>query len=83
MSQTSWRERRDFEERLYDGQTLTAEEMQRLLEDADAGERSLAVLEGLEEALKSRFGILLVDATTDDDDGEVRIELVQAEDGTK
>ena len=42
----------------------------------------MAILEGLQLALKSRFGILLVDATTDDDeDGEIRIELIPAEDG--
>lgn len=80
MSQTSWQERRDFEERLYEGQNLTAQQTQRLIEDADAAERSVAILEGLEEALKSRFGILLVDATTDDDDGEIRIELIPEED---
>lgn len=77
IHQTSWQERRDFEERLHDGQNLTAQETQSLIEDADAAERSEAILEGLRLALKSRFGILLVDATTDDDaDGEIRIELV-------
>ncbi len=80
MSETSWQERRDFEERLCGGENLTAEQTQRLIEDADAAERSESILEGLEYALKSQFGISLVDATTDDDDGEIRIELVQAED---
>lgn len=80
MSETSWNERRGFEEGLLEGQWITAEETRRLIEDADAGERSAATLEALEEALKSRFGILLIDATTDDDkDGEIRIELIQAE----
>ena len=67
MSQTSWQERRDFEERLHDGQNLTAQETQRLIEDSDAAERSVAILEGLQLSLKSQFGIVLVDATTDDD----------------
>jgi len=81
MSQTSWQERRDFEERLDDGQNLTAQETQRLIQDADAAERSVAILEGLEEALKSQLGIVVVDSTTDDDEGRIRIELIQAEDG--
>ena len=83
MSETSWQERRDFEERIQDGQNLTAQETHRLIEDADAAERSVAILEGLQLSLKSQFGILLVDATTDDDDGEIRIELIQAEDGSE
>ncbi len=78
MSQTNWQERRDFEERLNDGQNLTTEETQRLIEDADTAERSVAILEGLEYALKSQLGITVVDSTTDDDDGGIRIELIQA-----
>ena len=84
IGKTSWQERRDFEARLDDGQNLTGQETQHLIADADAAERSEAILEGLQLALKSRFGILLFDATTDDDeDGEIRIELIQADDQTE
>ena len=78
-TETSWQERREFEERLLNGQNLTAQDTQRLIEDADAAERSVAIFEVVQLSLKSRFGILLVDATTDDDDGEIRIELIPAE----
>ncbi len=76
MSETSWQERRDFEEGLDELKTLTPESVRRLIEDADTGERSEAILEALKVALKEQCGLLVIDATTDDDDGEVRIEIV-------
>lgn len=78
---TSWKERREFEERLARGYGLTVSETASLIEDADAAERSTAILEALEEALESQLGLVVVDSTTDDDEGEIRIELIPAEDG--
>lgn len=79
MSETSWEERREFEERLYRGQAISAHDMQRLLDDADAGEKAEATLAALGNALRSQLGIAIVDSTTDDDDGQTRIELVRVE----
>jgi len=77
MSQTGWQERREFEERLSAGRGLTAHETQRLIDDADAGERAEAVLEALEKALHSQLGVTTINSTTDDDGGEIRIDLVR------
>ena len=74
-----WSERREFEERLYGGRSITAHEIQLLIDDADAGERAQAILEALEKALRAQLGLVVVDATTDDDEGEIRIELIPAE----
>lgn len=79
MSETDWDERRDFEEALADGRGITVEDAQRLITDADAGERAEAVLEGLKEALRKQLGIEVVDVTTDDDEGDVQLELVRVE----
>ena len=79
--ETRWQERREFDERMLNGKGLTASEIERLITDADVAERSVAIIEGLQEALKSQFGISFVDVTTDDDDGEIRIELIPAKDG--
>ncbi len=58
------------------------QQIQLLIEDADAAERSGVFLEGIQKALKSKFGISFIDVTTDDDeDGTIRIELIQTEDG--
>jgi len=81
MSETSWDDRREWEERLIDGLGLTTNQAQLLIADADEGERAVAVLEALEEHLKLEFGVKLVDMTTDDDDGEIRIDLIQIEAG--
>ncbi len=77
---TSWKQRREFEERLARGYALTVSETASLIEDADAAERSTAILEALEEALESQLGLVVIDCTTDDDEGEICIELVPAED---
>jgi len=75
---TSWKERRAFEERLADGGELELADVSRLIADADSGERAKAVLEALEEELRDRFGISIVDCTTDDDDeGEIRLDLIR------
>lgn len=76
---TSWKERREFEERISNGFALRTAETRRLIEDADAGERATAIVEALEEALRSEFGIAVVDSTTDDDEGQIRLELIQVE----
>ena len=53
-------------------------DVSRLIADADSGERAKAVLEALEEELRDRFGISIVDCTTDDDDeGEIRLDLIR------
>ena len=77
MGQTSWQERREFEERLYAGQQITAHETQRLIDDADAAGRAEAALQALETTLQRKLGIAVLDSTTDDDDGNVRIELIK------
>ena len=79
FSETSWAERREFEELLAQGKALTARQTTLLIAEADLADRLAATLAGLEKALLSQ-GIVLVDATTDDDDGEIRIELVRADD---
>lgn len=70
-----WEERREIEER----GTVTALELQELIEDGDSGEIAEALLEGLKESLL-RIGILAVDTTTDDDDGEYSFSLTRVED---
>jgi len=76
MSQTGWQERREFEERISAGRDLTAHETQRLIDDADVGEQAEAVLAALQKALHSQLGITTINSTTDDDGGEIRIDLV-------
>ncbi len=76
---TSWDERREFEERISKGFALTSAETRRLIRDAEAGERASAIVSALEQTLKERFGMVCVDATTDDDEGMMRIELVRAD----
>lgn len=76
---TSWHDRREWEQRLADGRGITAYNTQLLIDDADAAERLEATLEALEHALKTQLGIRVVDATTDDDGGETRLELVREE----
>ena len=63
---TSWDERREFEERISKGFALTSAETRRLIRDAEAGERASAIVSALEQTLKERFGMVCVDATTDD-----------------
>lgn len=77
--QTDWKERRQFEERISNGFALRTEETKRLIEDADAGERATAILEALEETLRTELGVAVIDATTDDDEDDIRLELVRAE----
>lgn len=77
--QTSWKERREFEARICNGLSLRTEETRRLIEDADAGERATAILEALTEALGSKYGIAVVECTTDDDKGEIRLQLIETE----
>lgn len=79
MSETSWHDRREWEARLVDGRGITAYQAQCLIEDADSGERAEAVLEALKKTLRSDLGIAIVDSTTDDDEGEIRIDLVRVE----
>lgn len=76
MSETSWQERREFEERLAKGEYTLPSETKRLIDDADACERAEALLEALEGALRTQLGITVMDVTTDDDEGGVRLELV-------
>lgn len=76
--ETTWRERRRFEARLLEGESLTSQDTKRLIDDADVGERAEAVLGALEEAMRAQLGIVVLNATTDDD-REIRIELIQAE----
>lgn len=79
MAETDWQERRDMEERLRNGQGISTAEAVRLLKDADQGQRSEAILEGLRRALKDQLGILVIDHTTDDDKDNVLLELIRDE----
>ena len=63
---------------MYNGGASSAD-VQQLIEDADAGERAEAMLEALKKALREQLGILVIDSTTDDDGGEMRIELMPVE----
>lgn len=82
-----WEERREIEERMAGGMVYrsltgpTPEEVLSLIRDADALERATATLHALEKALKKELGITVVDATTDDDEGAVRLEFVQSAGG--
>lgn len=75
-TRTSWDERREYEERLAQGGSLSVSEAADLIADADAGGRACAVVEGLERALK-QLGITVIDTTTDDDGDQVSLEFVQ------
>lgn len=79
---TTWQQRRRFEQRLDNGESISGHETQRLIDDADIAERAEARLGALEEALLADFGIAVVDATTDDDPA-IRIELIRAEGETE
>lgn len=51
-------------------------EVKELIEDADSGEIAQALYDGLKEAIRDQLGYVVVDMTTDDDDGEYRLCLV-------
>ena len=72
---TDWDTRRGIEER----GTITSAELRDLIEDTDEGEIASALLEGLKEALKVQLGILVINTSTDDDDGEYTFNLVKVE----
>ncbi len=74
--ETDWEERRELEERLAHGDGITVEQAQRLIDDADAGQRHEAKLESIVKAMWDIYSIKVIDSTTDDDEGEVRVELI-------
>ena len=76
---TDWQERREFEERLAQGEGITVVEAQQLIHDVDDAERFEALYKGLRKALKDAYGIVAVETTTDDDE-EAVIELVESGD---
>ncbi len=76
---SNWDSRRGIEER----GTITSDELRDLIEDADEGEVALSLLEGLKEALRVQLGYLVVDTTTDDDDGQYSFTLIKVDEDTQ
>ena len=70
---TDWEQRRGIEER----GTLTSEELQDLIGDADSCEIAEALMDGLKKALAVQLGYLVVDVSTDEG---YALNLVRVED---
>ena len=68
--------RADIYARMIDGEPLSSQEVEELLEDASSGDQASEILEALTHAL-GRMGYIWRDVTTDDDE---RIEVLVAKD---